>query len=577
MKSTEAAPLGASKGSDVPSALLLALIVAASLFAWTTPNHYLPWLSFHSELAMAASLALAATWVTWKARRQRLLLPAITVLTLATSTVPALQLLGGLIDFGGDAWLGSLYLLGFALAQLAGFRATALWTMPRVVEMMQWIALIGALLSVWIALYQWQGLQYLGVLASNGTEGARAYANLLQPNQLATLLVLGLVAGAFLYQQERLGAVTTLLVVVTLGFGLAMTQSRAGMLEVVVVGAFLAVKHRTVGQRLAWTKVLFGVALILMLPLAWEALRGWSVQTGSGRDVTELATVGVRRVHWESMLDAIWRQPWAGYGWNQVGAAQLAVAPDHPPSGETLGHSHNLLLDLLVWNGLPLGLALAAGLAWWFQRATRGARDSATVLALASIVAVFVHAMLEYPLHYAYFLLPVGALMGAVSSGAMPHAALAAPRWIAPLLLALACGITAAVTNDYFTIEEDVRRWRFGQARIGMAAAPQRNSQVVVLTQLESFLYFAQTPEREGMNAAELNSMAAVVRRFPSKENTMRYAAALAVNDRPGDASEALRRICKINPPAACNGAKSLWRALGSRKPAIARVPWPPN
>jgi hypothetical protein len=439
----------------------------------------------------------------------------------------------------------------------------------------QCVALSGALLSLWIALYQWQGLQYLGILAIDIAGGTRPYANLIQPNQLATLVVLGLVAAAFLYERARCGALTVLLVAVTLGFGLAMTESRAGLLEVLVVGCVLVAKHQALGLRLKPKKVLFGVGLIALQPLVWEAVRGSSVRATNGRDVVELVTIGVRRIHWESMLDAIWRRPWTGYGWSQVGAAQFAVAPDHAASGETLGQSHNLVLDLLVWNGLPIGLALTVGLIWWFGGALRGARDSTTVLAFASVVAVFVHAMLEYPLHYAYFLLPVGVLMGAVSSGAMPSAAWVMPRWVAPFLLALASGITVVIANEYFKLEEEVRRWRFQQARVGMTAAPQQHSEVVLLTQLDSFLNFARTPEREGMSGAELDRMAAVVYRFPSKENALRYAAALAINSRPEEARQVLRRICKINPPGACEGAKSLWGALGKRRPAIAMVPWP--
>ena len=52
-----------SMGSEVPTALVLALVVVSALFAWTTPNHYPPWLSFHSEFAMAISTALAGALV----------------------------------------------------------------------------------------------------------------------------------------------------------------------------------------------------------------------------------------------------------------------------------------------------------------------------------------------------------------------------------------------------------------------------------------------------------------------------------------------------------------------------------
>ena len=568
----EAGPAGES--SDASTMLILALAATLALFAWTAPNHYPPWLSFHGEFAMAVSAMLAGAWVLWRARPKRTLLPVLTLMTLAAALLPGAQLAGGVIDFAGDAWLVSLYLVGFALAQWVGFRAAAAWGLGRAVELLEWVVLGGALVSVWLALYQWQALDYLGIAAIDISSGMRPYANLIQPNQLATLLVLGLIATALLYDQGRLGVAASLLAVVTLGFGLAMTQSRAGLLEVVVIAALFILRRDALARRLSLHQLLLGVGLVLTMPFAWDAVRGWSV-LATGRDNAEMATVGLRRIHWESMLDAIGRQPWFGYGWNQVGAAQFAVAPDHAATGETLAQSHNLVLDLLVCNGIPVGVALTAGLACWFWAALRGTRDSSALLALASVVAVFVHAMLEYPLHYAYFLVPVGVLMGAVSAVTMPRGALEVPRWLAPVLLVVASGATLVTGFEYVRLEEDVRHFRFAQARVGTRIAPYEHTDVVFLTQLGQFLDFARTPEREGMSAGELRQMAAVVRRFPSKENTVRYAAALAINGRPADASDALRRVCKTNPELACEAMKSLWRALGERKPPIAEVPWP--
>lgn len=60
---------------------------------------------------------------------------------------------------------------------------------------------------------------------------------------------------------------------------------------------------------------------------------------------------------WHQMLLAIKEQPLLGYGWNQVGVAQLSVYLDYPTT-EWTEHSHNILLDLLIWNGIPLGILI---------------------------------------------------------------------------------------------------------------------------------------------------------------------------------------------------------------------------
>ena len=67
---------------------------------------------------------------------------------------------------------------------------------------------------------------------------------------------------------------------------------------------------------------------------------------------------------WQQVWEAIWLQPWTGYGWNQVSNAQAAVV-GHYPDSRLIEHSHSLPLDLLVWNGVPLGgLIVAVAVVW---------------------------------------------------------------------------------------------------------------------------------------------------------------------------------------------------------------------
>jgi O-antigen ligase len=483
---------------------------------------------------------------------------------------------GGIIIFRGDAALACLYLVGFALAVIVGQVGADKWGHACTFESVAWLLLAGALASVWLALYQWQQLGYLGVLVADLDADARPYANFNQPNQLATLLVLGLVAAACLYDAAKFGTSTALTLTVLLGFGLAMTQSRAGLLEVAAAGALLIGKRRSLGRRLALRHLLIGLPLVLAMPLAWKAANSL-LGLASVRGAALTADAGTRRiVHWSSMADAIFRHPWRGYGWNQTVLAQFAVASDHPASYEVFTYSHNLFIDLLVWNGLPLGLVLVAGLGLWFLAALRGALDSAAVLALAGVTAVFIHALLEYPLYYTYFLLPTGFLMGGISAVAMPRAVFGVPPWLAPSLLVVA-GITlGVVTSDYLGLEDDVRSLRFEAARIGMDRPRRDLSQPVLMSQLAAFARFARSPEREGMSEGDLRAMDEVVQRFPSRQNIVRYAAALAINDQPSRAADVLRRICKTHSLLDCDTSKALWLALGERQPAIAKVPWPP-
>ena len=554
----------------------IAIVAAACLMlvSWSAPNHYRPWTSFHAELAMALALTVLGAWALWHYRDQPRLMPHLALVALAAAFIPLVQLQTGVMFFAGDFWMVALYLVGFALAQIIGFRIAAADGIDRVFAFFSWVVLAGSLLSVYIALYQWQQLDYLWIFAETLPPNARPGANFAQPNHLATLLVLGLTGTAYLRERVRFGGGVTLLLVAFLGFGLAMTQSRAGLLAATLIAGWLLLKRGDLSARLAPKRVLAAYAILLLCAGAWVFLASLST-VPMGRSLAEAATGGVRWVHWSVLLDAVSQKPWSGYGWNQVAFAQATAAPSHPMTGEILEHSHNLLIDLLVWNGLPLGLLLAGALVWWLWTALRRARDPATVMATASVLAVAVHAMFEFPMEYAYFLLPVGLLMGAISASVAPQASLRLPPGLLPVLATAATLLTAVVATDYFTVEEDLRVLRFEEARIGTQKPRTEPPPILFLTQLDGFLRFARDRERAGMTPEQLDSMRKAVSRYPYSYSILRYAAALALNDRPELARTALRPICKTHPASACKSARLHWEYMGRSEPRIAAIDWP--
>jgi hypothetical protein len=222
-----------------------------------------------------------------------------------------------------------------------------------------------------------------------------------------------------------------------------------------------------------------------------------------------------------------------------------------------------------------VGILLIGALAVWFYVAAARLRDPSGRIAFGAVAAVFVHAMLEYPLHYVDFLAPTAALMGCISCAAMPRAALSVPALAAKagwLVLALAIAVTAI---DYLDFEADRRHMRFKAANIGTPVTSWPKSDRIVLTQLGAFWNFLIQPERRGMSAAELDDMRDVVLRFPSVENMIRYAAALALNGRAQEATAVLSRGCRMTPFSNCRNLNRYWRVLGAREPELAAIEWP--
>jgi len=537
--------------------LLFAALLA--LFSWLVPNHYPPWGSFHAELAMAASFALALIAAL---RRSRPITPSSLMLAgLALAPLPLLQWATGLITYAGDAWLGTAYLLGFGLSVWLGQRLAASFGVARVLTAVSGLFIAAALASMGLALYQWLRLRGLGIAAIDLPPGGRPFANLGQPNHLASLLFLGLCGVFVLYDDRRIGRVGTALTAVFFTFGLAMTTSRTAWLAMTLLVAGLLLARRRTGLRVGPVGILGLGAVFVGWLLAWPALNDVLLLSG-GRALANQVDAGPRTILWSTALEAISRRPWFGYGWDQALAAQSDVILDQPSYGRLMGSAHNLLLDLLLWVGIPLGTAVFGGLLLWGWRHVRQVQDATSVGVLTMLVGVFVHALVELPLSYTYFLLPAGLLAGLLEAQhptgwrrTIPAAWMLAPSAAALVLLGL-------ITADYLRVEENVRTLRLEVARIGTGRIVSEAPQLLLLTQWADYLHFARTEPRAGLGEAELAHMAAVTRRFPYQRAQFDQAVAQALNNRPAEAALTLRRLCNLQWPLECRRKLAEWREL---------------
>jgi O-antigen ligase len=539
------------------------------LIAWLMPGHFPPWTAFQNDLVSATGLLLLTLAVLTSPKPPQW--PRLAVFCAAASVIPAVQGMSGRIAFSGDAWLAVLYLLAFSLAQVVGHTIMRP-SHERRCGVVPWLGVvIVGIISTGLAIYQVLGISGLGIYASDMPPGGRAYANLAQPNMLASLLMLALIGGFALYSRALIGRASLIVVGLFIAVGLAATQSRTAW---VTMGCLVAWVLRTKGRvplqgvNAPLAVITTGyVALISLWPRIIEGLGLFGARTP-----LEQAQGGTRLIHWASMLDAIWREPWWGYGWNEVAMAQAAVAPDHPASAELIEHSHNLLLDLFIWNGIPLGSLLAATLVWWFWRHGRACRDAPVVWLLAGIGAVFVHAMVEYPLDYAYFLLPVGLMMGAVDALSPLHREWAVPRSVTAVIALGASVLLAKIVVEYLDVEQDYRQLAFESARIGGVRAAVLPPDPAILTQLGEQLRFNRTLARRGLDASRLESMRKVAARYGYPPVLLRYALAAGLNGQVGAAGAALARLCKLHPAARCIEGLDAWSDASKRYPELQLV-----
>lgn len=534
------------------------------VFAYLAPNHYPPWASFHADAVAALALMPVLIWALY----QRGEVPSLTAGALLLALVPLLQLSVGHISFAGDAIIACLYITGFALAVFCGARIASSSNQGAGNSLVSLVPLqaamvLAGLLSTAVALHQWLNLGLLAIFIVELPAGYRPFANLAQPNQLATLLMLGLAGIAFLYEARMVRASLGMVVALILSFGLAMTQSRTALLGLAVIWVAYLVLRKRAALRMKPVALALPTLLFLGSVWAWPLINDFLLLVDGG-SMGERMGQNLRLTLWSSMMDAVSRSPWTGYGWNQVGLAQQVTALDHPATHYWFESSHNIVLDLALWAGLPVAILATCGMLFWFIRRVMACRDPLSWSLLVGISVVFCHAMVEYPLAYAYFLLPIGLFLGALhaSTDKGSRRLWSVPRLVPVLVGFAAMAVFAKVVVEYLELEEEWRNVRMERSFVGGApAAPARN--ILLLTQLKARAQFARMNPVVGMPPDQLEFMRRVAARYPTVTFMLPYARAAALNGQQDVASKVMATMCKVQSLAVCQQAEKEWSAFG--------------
>lgn len=542
------------------SSLLLALLPAA----WLLSNHYYPWLSAWQE-GLALALVCAAGLLVRREGRVPRAWALAAVLVLASL---GLQWTLGQMPFAGDALLVALYVTTFcgALALGAGLASVRGVEGRLAIDVLAAGLVVAAVLSVFVALAQWAGGPPLPFFTAELPPGARPFGNLAQPNHLCSAAFLGLCGAAVLRDSSRLGRAGFLAVALYLLLGMAITGSRTGWLQMTLFVVALLLCGRRAGTTLRGRDGAWMLAAYALAVWAWPLLNE-ALLNGGGRGLGDQMHAGPRVPYWTAMLDAVGRAPWAGYGWQQIAAAQWTVALEHPPLGYLFEHSHNIVLDLLLWTGVPVGILIALVAAWGLLAPLHRLRDARALWFSVLALGLVAHALVEYPLEYAYFLLPMGVALGAAHalSPGQPDLRVKVPVLRAGFaVLGL---VFAVVAVDYLEAEQNHRLLRLESAHIGTQRIESAAPELRVLDQLQGLLAFAREEARPGMSAEDLARMARVARRWPIPPAMLRHALAAGLNGQPEEARQTMARLCRMHSRERCRELGPSWAALQQRFP----------
>jgi O-antigen ligase len=304
------------------------------------------------------------------------------------------------------------------------------------------------------------GLAVVQVFAPDWPDGAwiaqagfpgRAVGNLRQPNHLSSLLLWSAIASVALLEAGRLRQRAAALLLAAFVFAVVLTASRTGLVSVLLLACWGAA-DRTL-SRPARRMLL---AAPLVYAVAWWGMSLWAQggehQFGGQARLAETDISSSRFGIWANVLTLIQRQPWTGVGFGELNFAwSLTPFPGRPTA--FFDHAHNLPLQLAVELGLPLAAVVLAFLIWALWRGVRGGGDGAVGARCAWVMVLMigVHSLLEYPLWYAYFLLPAAWALGYAMGRPAPAAAREAWNWPVVAGVVLLLG-SAVATADYLRV-----------------------------------------------------------------------------------------------------------------------------
>ncbi|KIP15817.1 polymerase [Burkholderia ubonensis] len=417
--------------SSFSRSLPLVALAVALIVPYAITNHTYPIPTFYSEFSALALYLLLGASVILLVRTSRpatpFAAPAAFAAPLGFAAVLVAQVALMPLRVPSMNWLAVGYLGAALVAMQAGYVLAREQLAEAAARIMAGALLIGGVFAVFcqvVQLFRLESVLSPFVVVYNIAVERRPYGNMAQANHLATYIAFALAGALYLVQTRRLAVWAWLMLSVVLSGGLALTVSRGPWLQVavmVVAGFWMArVESRdkpgapaNVRAR-AWLMPVLLAAVFVAVngAVRWANLHyHLNLAVSAAERMRDAGQIAPRLALWKYGLAMFREHPLLGVGWGEFPSHQFALA--RALGGvEIANNSHDIFIDLLAKSGL-LGLGvLVVTLVLWFVRALRAPQTSTRVFGFALVGVLLMHALVEYPQQYMFFLLPVMFVIG---------------------------------------------------------------------------------------------------------------------------------------------------------------------
>jgi O-antigen ligase len=561
-------PRWAAKTPALPFACLVVL-VCAWLVPYAIVGHTYPIPTFYAEYAaycLYVGLAAFVGLLMWRTPRssdgsQGPATPWVAVVPLGLAVVLLLQTMVLPTAQPSMNVLGACSLLLAAMAMHAGYWIERLDWRTDVTTWVAWALLAGGCFAVFsqcVQLFHAERTFAPFIVSYNVTTLRRPFGNMAQANHLATYISFALAASVYLVQTRKLPLPIWLVLAAVYSFGLALTVSRTPWLQVAVIVcvAFLMAWMTERGDGAAfradddtaWVRwrrwlvpilTLLAFAVVNVLVRKLNTLYGWHLDESASSRFQDAGQISPRLALWKYGWTMFRTHPLLGVGWGEFPRFEYEYV-------EQLGHveiannSHDIVIDLLAKTGFIGGLIVAIGFLCWLWRNLRAVVGRhgdvpARLFGLGLIGVLAMHALVEYPQQYLFFLLPAAFIFGLLETRSMRRV----PAPVSAVGFATVTVVGAAMAYPVMADYHRAETLYYGSA----PEQQYRNDPAWIFSAWGQFGLSTLMPLDRAAIDAKLDAHRKAIALLPGEVVLRRYAILLAL---AGDQNAALDQVTRL-------------------------------
>ena len=217
-------------------------IVFLSIFfisiSWLATEHYNPWVVFYNEFYAAVALVLGMFFIINK----KIKIPIIIIPLISLSLIPLIHFFIGKVFYLSIGFLGFIYVSCFWLAIILGFNlSNSIFDRIKIFHYFSSLLVCVGFLTGIIAIFQWLNLEQYIPWIRDINEKQRPYGNFAQPNNMATFLIMSLMACLYLYESKKIDIKLIIISVIIILIGVALSQSRTAWLVSIFIYIYLSI------------------------------------------------------------------------------------------------------------------------------------------------------------------------------------------------------------------------------------------------------------------------------------------------------------------------------------------------